>query len=63
MKDKGCKKFIGLCQGGFAPDPLHVEAVEFLAVERIHLMLETHEREFTPTFRHVLGFYLGARGA
>ena len=67
MKDKGCKKFIGLfigaCQGGFAPDPLHVEAVEFLPVERIHLMLETHEREFTPTFRHVLGFYLRARGA
>lgn len=62
MKDEGSLKFIELYTlssgGPFTPDRHHIEQLEFVAVQHIAMMRLSGERQFTPTFLHVLDFFL-----
>lgn len=61
MDDQGCKKFIDVFitnhEGPFSYDHSHIEQIEFISLERIHIMRDSGERPFTPTFLHVLNFF------
>jgi isopentenyl-diphosphate Delta-isomerase len=61
MVDEGCYKFIaiftGTSDGPFTFDRTHIERLEFVPLPRIHELIETESRRFTPTFLEVLRFY------
>lgn len=61
MEDNGCTKFISLfttvSNGPFTFDRSHVAELQFLSIARIRELLRTGERNFTPTFVHLLDFY------
>jgi isopentenyldiphosphate isomerase len=61
MEDGGSLKFIEVFttiqNGPFRYDRDHIDAVEFLPIPVIRAMEQSGEREFTPTFIHVLNFY------
>lgn len=61
MTDEECKKFVSLfiatSEGPFQYDHQHIANLEFLSIERIVELNGTGQREFTPTFLHVLNFY------
>ena len=62
MRDDGCTKFISLftatSNGPFQFDRNHIDELQFVSLPQIQEMLRTHERQFTPTFAHVLDLYL-----
>lgn len=61
MVDEGCFKFIAVfdavSDGPFTFDRTHIEGLEFVSLPRIHELIDTEARRFTPTFREVLRFY------
>jgi isopentenyldiphosphate isomerase len=65
MDDEGCKKFISVFttiqNGPFDYDHEHIDQIEFLPLARIHELHNIGERNFTPTFLHVLNFYEAGR--
>jgi isopentenyldiphosphate isomerase len=62
MLDEGCLKFItlyaGLAAGPFALDSSHIAAVEFTPMEQLRRAAEQDPSDFTPTFLHLLDFYM-----
>jgi isopentenyldiphosphate isomerase len=64
MQDVESEKFIGLFRanddGPFTIDREHIERVQFLPVPEIVRLMTSGERRFTPTFLHLISFYLGA---
>jgi len=65
MLDEGCRKFITLYairdDGPFAPDPSHVAEVEFVPLQQIRRDMIQSPSRFTPTFLHLLDFYVRTR--
>ena len=63
MQDLASEKFIGLFRayddGPFTIDREHIESVEFLPVPEIVRLSASGERQFTPTFMHLISFYMG----
>jgi isopentenyl-diphosphate delta-isomerase len=61
MSDEGCFKFIavfaGTSDGPFTFDHTHIEGLEFVSLSRLHELIETGSRRFTPTFLEVIRFY------
>lgn len=61
MVDDGCLKFIavfaGTSDGPFTFDHTQIERLEFVSLSRLHELIETESRRFTPTFLEVLKFY------
>ncbi len=61
MIDEGCFKFIavfsGTSDGPFTFDHAHVARLEFVSISRLHELIDTGSRRFTPTFLEVLRFY------
>ncbi len=64
MADSASSKFITLFEtvmdGPFQIESGHIAAVEFLPLSTIRELLVSGGREFTPTFKHLFGFYEGA---
>lgn len=62
MRDEASLKFIQLYtlhhNGPFRPDESHIEQLEFVSIDQILEMRATGTRRFTPTFLHVLDFFL-----
>jgi isopentenyl-diphosphate delta-isomerase len=62
MTDESSTKFIRVFtaahDGPFRPDTNHIEAVQFLPLEAIVRMKNEGSMAFTPTFLHVLDYYL-----
>lgn len=61
MMDQGCFKFIavftGTSDGPFDFDQTQIAKLEFLSISRLHEIIATRSRSFTPTFLEVLRFY------
>lgn len=61
MSDEGCLKFIavfaGTSDGPFTFDHSQIESLEFVSLSRLHELIQTGSRRFTPTFLEVLRFY------
>jgi isopentenyl-diphosphate Delta-isomerase len=60
MLDEDCQKFIGVYsvqhEGPFKLVPGHVAGIELLSLHEIVKEYRTHNRVFTSTFAHVMGF-------
>jgi len=61
MIDEGCFKFIavfaGTSDGPFTFDHAHIETLDFVPLSRLHELIDSEPRRFTPTFLKVLRFY------
>lgn len=62
MVDQSALKFIalftGMCDGPFSPDAADVSYLEFVDIPRIMAERTAGSRLFTPTFLHLLDFYI-----
>jgi isopentenyl-diphosphate delta-isomerase len=65
MHDVGCLKFItlyaGHYAGPFALDPSHIAEVEFVSLDELLQAAIQSPSRFTPTFLHLLDFYVRTR--
>ena len=67
MKDEGCKKFVTLYEGSWGGarslgvDKAQIERLDFLPTEKLIAQGDSAKQKFTPTFLHVLDFYINQK--